>query len=642
MIIQCLLIAATAVGHFAKANPDYRVTLDIPFKADLRRARGVKFDFRISDAKQCSQFSFYYKSGNGWYAGSFTPKASGQWERIEIGRERMRQEGNVGGWKNVEAVRVSGWRSGTVDVKMDVENLAVWDGEADFLSVAGLSYGRKNPQHKDGLADTGGRGSELLRSLGLKSALVDDVDLDEDLLKGVKALYFPYNPAQEESLYALLEKFVSAGGKIFASHTGDRRLVDLVKKSGGVNFGGLWVAGNMPPENREKFRSGLRKSMPEIAGVLDAGLAAEKRREAEELAWMKAQPPGPKDEFRAFWCHSAKGLGHGHDWDSSIAFLKKHGFNTILANLAWGGCVAYPSDRISFRPNLEAGHDYYAECAAACRKHGVGFHVWKVCWSYKWGTPKDDVEKMQQAGRLVRTIDGDVIKELCPSHPENIRHEIDTFVEIARKRPDGIHFDYVRYPDSRTCFCDGCKERFEAFLGKKVAGWPKTFRNDPSVASAWRDFRCSNVSALVRGVAQEVRRVAPGVKISAAVFEDFRITPENIGQDWKKWTDEGWLDFVCPMDYTDSSVRFGRLLDFQAEIDRKVPVYPGIGLSSTGAGVENRAHRVAEQIAIARKRGYRGFTIFNFDGAAIEVLPKLSLGPTKSFTRSGGARGKSR
>ena len=140
-------------------------------------------------------------------------------------------------------------------------------------------------------------------------------------------------------------------------------------------------------------------------------------------------------------------------------------------------------------------------------------------------------------------------------------------------------------------------------------------------------------------MAQEVRRVAPGVKISAAVFEDFRITPENIGQDWKKWTDEGLLDFVCPMDYTDSPVRFDRLLDFQAEIDRKVPVFPGIGLSSTGAGVENRAHRVAEQIAIARKHGYRGFTVFNFDGAAIEVLPKLSLGPTKPFKMDGGVKG---
>ena len=635
MMLSFALLAVTAVGHFAQANPDYRVSLDIPFKADLRRARGVTFDFRISDVKQCSQFSFYFKSGNGWYSAGFTPKATGGWERVEIGRDRLHQEGKVGGWKNVEAVRVSGGRTGTTDVTMDVENVAVWDGEADFLSVSGLSYGLKNPQHKDGLAEYGGRGNVLLRSFGLKSALVDDVDLDADLLKGVKALFFPYNPAQGESLYALLETFVAKGGKIFASHTGDQRLIKLAKKSGGFSFGQLWVAGDMPPENREKFRSLVRQALPGVSRELDAGLAAERRRDEEEIAWMKTQPTGPADEFRAFWCHSAKGLGRGHDWDSSVAFLKRHGFNTMIANLAWGGCVAYPSDRIAFRSDLEKGRDYFAECAAACRKHGVGFHVWKVCWSYKWGTPKEEVEKMRLAGRLVRTVNGQEEKELCPSHPDNIRHEIDTFVEIARKRPDGIHFDYVRYPDSRTCFCDGCRRRFEAAVGRKVDGWPQTFRQDPALAKAWREFRCSNVTALVRGVAEEVRRVAPGVKISAAVFEDFRSTPDTIGQDWKRWSDEGFVDFVCPMDYTDSGVRFARLMEHQAEINRKTPVYPGIGLSSTGAGVEGRARRVAEQIALVRQHGYRGFTVFNFDGSAIEVLPKLVLGPTRPEAKIG-------
>ena len=628
MILSVALLAVTAVGHFAQANPDYRVSMDIPFKADLRRARGVAFDFRISDAKQCSQFSFYYKSGKGWYSAGFTPKGSGTWERIEIGRDGLYQEGTVDGWKNIEAVRVSGWRSGTVDVTMDVENLSVWDGAAEILTVSGLSYGRTNPQHKDGLAEYGGRGNTLLRAFGLKSALVDDVDLDAELLKGVKALYFPYNPRQEARLYPLLDTFVASGGTIFTSHTGDRRLIELAKQSGGFNFGFLWESGNLPPENRTKFRALVREAVPSFADELDAGLVAEQRREAEERAWMKTQPTGPADEFRAFWCHSAKGLGKGYDWDSSIAFLKRHGFNTILANLAWGGCAAYPSDRIAFREDLEKGHDYFAECAAACRRHGVAFHVWKVCWSYKWHTPADEVAKMRREGRFIRTVDGAELQELCPSHPDNIRHEIDTFVEIARKRPDGIHFDYVRYPDSRSCFCDGCRQRFEAKLGKSVDGWPKTFRKDPTLAKAWREFRCANVTALVRGVAEEVRRVAPGVKISAAVFEDFKITPENLGQDWRKWMEAGLLDFVCPMDYTDSPIRFARLLEYQAEINRKAPVYPGIGLSSTGAGVEGRARRVAEQIALARQHGYHGFTVFNFDGAAVEVLPKLALGPT--------------
>lgn len=629
MILLSVILAMTAVGHFAKENPDYRVSLDVPFKADLRRARGVEFDFRISDATQCSQFSFYYKSGKGWYSTGFVPKVSGSWERIHIGRDQLYQEGQVDGWKNIEAIRVSGWRSGTADVRMDVDNVSIWDGDAEVLSVAGLSFGRKNPQHKDGLAEYGSRGNILLRSLGLSSALVNDVDLDEGLLKGVKALYFPYNPAQEESLYALLEIFVAKGGRIFTSHTGDRRLIMLAEKSGGFNFGTLWMSGNMPPENRARFRDLVRKALPECARKLDLGLETERREDAEEIAWMKRQPSGSASEFRAFWCHSPKGLGGNYDWDSSIAFLKRHGFNAIVANVAWGGCAAYPSDRIAFRSDLEKGRDYFAECLVACRKYKVAFHAWKVCWSYKWGTPKEDVEKMRSAGRLMRTVDGAELEELCPSHHENIRHEIATFVEMAMKGADGVHFDYVRYPDTRTCFCDGCRERFEMRIGRRVEGWPQEFRKDPELADAWRKFRCSNVTALVRGVAREVRKTASHVKLSAAVFEDFKVTPENLAQDWEKWSNEGLLDFVCPMDYTDSNLRFERLLDFQSAINRKTPVYPGIGLSSTGAGVEHRARRVAEQIALARKFGYRGFIVFNYDGAAEDVLPKLALGPTK-------------
>ena len=83
------------------------------------------------------------------------------------------------------------------------------------------------------------------------------------------------------------------------------------------------------------------------------------------------------------------------------------------------------------------------------------------------------------------------------------------------------------------------------------------------------------------------------------------------------------------MDYTDSTRQFARLLDEQFGINRRTMLYPGIGLSSTGAGVENRARRVAEQIAQVRAHGYRGFTVCRVDGAAVGALPKLCLGPTR-------------
>jgi hypothetical protein len=56
---------------------------------------------------------------------------------------------------------------------------------------------------------------------------------------------------------------------------------------------------------------------------------------------------------------------------------------------------------------------------------------------------------------------------LCPSHPANQALELNALVEIARNYDvAGLHLDYIRYPGKDYCFCAGCRQRFEASLGK--------------------------------------------------------------------------------------------------------------------------------------------------------------------------------
>ena len=44
-------------------------------------------------------------------------------------------------------------------------------------------------------------------------------------------------------------------------------------------------------------------------------------------------------------------------------------------------------------------------------------------------------------------------------------------LEVARKYPvDGLHFDYIRYPGRDKCYCDGCRERFEAEIARYEEG----------------------------------------------------------------------------------------------------------------------------------------------------------------------------
>jgi uncharacterized lipoprotein YddW (UPF0748 family) len=347
---------------------------------------------------------------------------------------------------------------------------------------------------------------------------------------------------------------------------------------------------------------------------------------AAARAWFLTQTPR-KGEHRAFWCHSAFGL-RDKGWDESIRFLKENGFNALLPNMLWAGTAYYPSKTLPEYTGLAEKGDQLAQCLAACKKYGVKCHVWKVNWNTGGKAPKAFIARMVSEGRVQKLYSGDLKEEwLCPSHPDNQELEVQSMLEIVRNYAvDGVHFDYIRYPGSDACFCDGCRARFEKLLGHAVARWPQDTRKEEAVRERWLDFRRSNISAVVRRVAQEARKIRPGVQISAAVFRNWTTDRDGVGQDWKLWCDNGWLDSVCPMDYVDSNTLFRNIVSAQKTYAGKVPLYPGIGLSCWKDPRD--AAKLAEQITILRELAVPGFTVFNFDSNAEAVLPYLRLGTT--------------
>lgn len=202
-------------------------------------------------------------------------------------------------------------------------------------------------------------------------------------------------------------------------------------------------------------------------------------------------------------------------------------------------------------------------------------------------------------------------------------------VELAKKGPDGVHFDYIRYPGNEYCFCEGCRARFEAKLGRTVENWPGDVSGEKAtLKKEWREFRTDNITKVVKTVAERVRNEAPGVQISAALFRNPISDPETVAQDWPSWCREGLLDFACHMDYVDSAAMFRSQVKTQMGVVGKVRMYPGIGLScwqNDGAdGV-----KLAKQIQVTRDLGLGGFTVFNFDRRAERVLPLMRTGVTR-------------
>jgi len=368
-----------------------------------------------------------------------------------------------------------------------------------------------------------------------------------------------------------------------------------------------------------------------------AATANQKLREA----FCMAQKP-LKGEFRAFWCHSAFGV-EGMTWDEAIKNLADNGFTAVFPNMLWGGVAFYQSKVLPVAPDVAEKGDQIAQCVAACKKHGVQIHVWKVNWNTGWRTPKEFIERMRREGRLQASSKGKEEPWLCPSHPENQKLEVASMVEVAREYDvDGIHFDYIRYPNNDHCFCNGCKERFESWrklpacdrpqnaswkLAPPLQNWPKDVLGDGPLRLQWLDWRRGNITAVVKATNEQARAIKPNIKISAAVFRNWPSDRDSVGQDWKLWCDKGWLDLVCPMDYTESNTTFENFVTNQKTWAGKVPLRPGIGASASRSHLT--PEHVIQQINITRRHNTKGFIIFNYGvPQAKELVPMLGLGIT--------------
>jgi len=331
----------------------------------------------------------------------------------------------------------------------------------------------------------------------------------------------------------------------------------------------------------------------------------------------------PAQETRAVWNHSGTGAFPG-DWERSAKLLSENGFNAVFPNMFWGGVAHYPSEMLPRSDVFRRYGDQVEQCCAGAKKYGIEVHVWKVCFNLT-NAPKDFTAKMRREGRTQVTAKGEPRDWLCPSHPENQKLERESMLEVVRKYPiAGLHLDYIRYPGPECCYCDGCRRRFEADSGRKVADadWPKACFSGRRKAE-YNDWRCRQITALVTDVSREAKRLRPGLKISAAVFGSYPACRESVAQDWPAWVKAGSLDFVCPMDYTADTAQFASLVRNQVKlIDGRVALFAGIGV--TAAGIRLSPDQVVEQVRTARSLGASGFVLFNFDAkTAAALIPEV-------------------
>ena len=338
-------------------------------------------------------------------------------------------------------------------------------------------------------------------------------------------------------------------------------------------------------------------------------------------------------EGRAVWNHSGLGAYPG-DWDRSARELAAAGVNMVLPNMAWAGVGHYSSKVLPQSKTFTQYGDQLAQCVAAARKYGLEVHVWKITWNLE-GAPKGFVEKMRKDGRTQVSATGKPLNWLCPSHPKNVQLELESVLEIVTNYDvDGIHLDYIRYPGSHACYCEACRKRFVLATRQQIDAWPAAvLPNTGAYGDTYIEWRSQQITRLVRLLHKRLRAADPNIKLSVAVFGGYPACVTSIGQDWIAWAKAGYVDFVCPMNYTEDTDYFTQLLvDQLALMPKDVAIYPGIGATATNSLLTPDA--VVEQVYLSRSLGASGWTIFDYSLDISEtVLPAIGMGVAKSKAR---------
>lgn len=338
------------------------------------------------------------------------------------------------------------------------------------------------------------------------------------------------------------------------------------------------------------------------------------------VAAVLAQTQAPAGEFRGVWCHRDYGI-QGWTWEQSAQRLASLGFTAIFPNVLSAASAGYPSDVLPPTKACRERGDQLAACLAACKPRGIQVHAWMLCLSLGTeGAARTSV--LAGAGRLQTNSAGATTPYLCPTHPANIELLRDAVRELATRYPtlDGIHFDFIRYAGQDYCFCPHCRSAFEKQLGKRLAKWPQDAQT--THRDQWLAFRRSAISDLVKTMRDTAKTANPSLAISAATFENWLTARDTVGQDWQVWCRRGWLDLICPMNYTKEPGAFrDTVLRQQNQLaGARVRLLPGIGLSS----YRLEAMPLLRQIGATRELRTGGFMLFEFNEAeATQTLPQL-------------------
>src|SRR6185436_5685590 len=344
-----------------------------------------------------------------------------------------------------------------------------------------------------------------------------------------------------------------------------------------------------------------------------------------------------------------------------VAAAQAGGFNTLLVQVRGRG-DAYYQPTIEPRANELAGKPDFDPLATVLQDaHAVGMkvHAWVavnlvssavslpasrdhvIYRAPEWlmvphelaaEMKKIDLRSPAYVGRLARwsRAHSNIIEGLytSPLHPAAQEHTAAVIGEIAAKYAvDGVHLDYVRFPNEDFDYSPTALEQFKASIlpdlndsQKREAAAREAL--DPAAFPSlyperWNDFRRSRLTSLVIKIRAAVKVKRPGALVSAAVIPDAKVAFDNRLQDWRGWIDQSLLDVICPMAYTPDTEIFQKQITAARAYAGSHPVWAGIG------AYQMSQEQTLAHIAAAGKVGAAGIILFSYDSL---IMPPNGAG----------------
>ena len=283
----------------------------------------------------------------------------------------------------------------------------------------------------------------------------------------------------------------------------------------------------------------------------------------------------PKHEVRAVWLTTIGGIDWPHSYSQSPYSAKKQQqelcqildrlqqakINTVLIQTRIRGTMIYPSDYepwdgcLSGFPGKTPGYDALQFAIDECHKRGMELHAWVVTIPVgKWEALGCKSLRKKFPG-LIKKIGADGYM-----NPEDSRTG-DYLAGICREithryNVDGIHLDYIRYPETWKI---------------KVS----------------RDQGRNYITRIVEKIHNAVKSEKPWVKMSCSPvgkYDDLSRywshgwnANTKVCQDAQGWLRDGLMDELFPMMYFRNEHFYPFAIDWQEQSHGKI-VVPGLGI----------------------------------------------------------------